>query len=131
MSSSMRAANYFLGSSHTNYSIAPTNVNNFLFPSVWNLDHFEPNLLISSEIELNFTWTCHPAGTSFLVTHSLVPIDGDASYPSWVVLNSLPLKLILQNTPNDSSSTNYRFGLRSSWATGRFGIKRFYLTVSL
>jgi hypothetical protein len=109
------------------YSIPAVAPIETVFASIWTDDHFEPNLAASTSVSLNFTWTCQPTSSFQSVIYSLVPIDGEP-LPPWVSVSSSPLELTLA-TPEDTSISEYKFGLQVTAMGGGSVLKSFYVTV--
>jgi hypothetical protein len=113
------AYNLYVGTSGT--------IRNFYDPSIWNLDHFEPNLLPNKRYEVEFTWTWYKPGEVQTISYSLVGIDG-GSVPSWASLDLENRKVILNPTPNVAVKSKYNFGFQATFGAETI-IKKIYLTV--
>jgi hypothetical protein len=93
--------------------------------SVWNLDHYEPDLLPNTRYELNFSWTCYIAPHTKTITYSLVSIEGE-SVPNWASIDLVNKKVVLDKTPTEPGV--YKFGFSAAYDIEN-EVKNIYLTV--
>jgi hypothetical protein len=108
------------------YYIYTTSAQTIIYPmSVWNLDHYEPDLLPNTRYELDFSWTCYIAPHTRTITYSLVSIEGE-SVPNWASIDLVNKKVVLDKTPTEPGV--YKFGFSSAYDIEN-EVKNIYLTV--
>jgi hypothetical protein len=96
--------------------------------SIWNMDHYESNLLPNTRYELDFTWTCaHPAAFTIL-TYSLDGINAE-SVPGWASIDLPNKKVVLDSTPDIKDVSYYKFGFKAEWCS-KTAVKNIYFTVT-
>jgi hypothetical protein len=112
---------------YNTYTPSSTTPQNIYLPSVWNLDHYENNLLPNFKYELEFLWTWHYTSNFYAITYSLVGINWGTS-PAWASIDLVNKKVIIDKTPDAAETTKFSFSFQAAF-NSEIIIKKIYLTV--